>query len=79
MATKHGAFIIHGGYKPKEPWPNTTTTTIQENNAYALYVKKTWIGTHWCVEIIRHQDGFELSRLELYLDSTELKKLKESL
>lgn len=77
---RHGQIIHFGGKAPKDPWPNSELTTIIENEAYGLWVRRTWIGNQWHIEIIRKLQGAtELNRVELFLSGEEIKLLKDSL
>lgn len=76
MATRQGQFMVYGGFAS----PDTTLTTIMENDAYGLWVRRTWVRGQWHIEIIRKLEGVgELNKVELFLTNEEVKLLKESL
>lgn len=75
---RYGQIHVYGGHAPKQPWPNTTTTTITLKEDYQLQVTKTWIGSQWQIQIQR-TIGTQEHTLELYLSGDELTKLKDAL
>lgn len=55
-------------------------STIVANEAYGLWVRRTWLGNQWHIEIIRKLEGMaELNRVELFLSAAEIELLKDSL
>ena len=76
MATKHGAFLIFGGYAPKE------TIDIINNQDYTLSVKKTWIEPteQWHLEFTSKLSDYPCGHsFEMFLTHAEIAKLKDIL
>jgi len=73
MATKHGAFLIHGGHAPREEFD------IINTEDYNLRLKKTWVKATgvWHIQI-QSQSIFD-NRFEMFLTHEQLKTFKDSL
>jgi hypothetical protein len=73
MATRHGAFLIHGGQAPKELFD------IINTEDYNLRLKKTWVEATgvWHIQI-QSQSIFD-NRFEMFLTHEQLKTFKDSL
>ena len=70
MATKHGAFLIHGGLA--DPY-------VIQNNDYKLKVTKTWVATteQWHIKFV--SDNVQEYTFELFLTDNELEHLRRIL
>ena len=71
--TKHGAFFVYGGQKPKEQFD------IIDQQDYKLRVTKTWVEATavWHIKI-QSQSVFDYS-FECFLTHEQLAKLKDAL
>lgn len=76
---RYGQVHVYGGQaSPKEG--QQTTTTIVENSAYGLYVRRTYVRGQWHIELIRHIPEYaEPMKTEFFLSPDELNLLRESL
>jgi len=82
MATKQGAFLISGGFKPKsESISDSKTFTVIDNEGYTLKVRKTWVQTAntWHIEFLADIAGQEMTRHEYFLSDIELTILRIAL
>ena len=83
MATKHGAFLISGGFRPKlDPLqPETKTFTIIDNEGYTLKLRKTWVpvSNTWHIQFLADIAGQEMVRHEYFLSDIELAILRIAL
>jgi hypothetical protein len=76
---RQGQIHVYGGYKSPEEGARTITPIIQ-NEAYGLYVRRTYIRGQWHIELIRKMPEYtEPLITEFFLSPDELQLLRESL